>query len=231
MLNSTRSRMGVFVLVFCLGGISSQATVITFSSALPLGNLPQTVAAAGITVSAFEVSKTNGMSWMNTGILNNRNEAPTEFGLGVCADAHNCPATGNGNINEIDNNGSTFDAIRLDFGSVTLVSSVGLSSLDSGSKDGFAIFGSNTAQPDLSTLIPLAQGTNSSAGSVTPAIPLNQSLRYLFVVPEYRGTNDTGSDFLLSSVDQSGAATPEPWSIILVGAGLIAIGIARPAKH
>ena len=229
MLNTARSRMGVLALVFCLGGISSPASVITFTSALPLGNLPQTVAVAGISVSAFEVSKTNGMSWMNTGILNNRNEAPTELGLGVCADAHNCPATGNGSINEIDNNGSTFDAIRLDFGSVTLVHSVGLSSLDTGSKDGFAIFGSNTAQPDLSTLIPLAQGMNASTGSETPAITLNQSLRYLFVVPEYRGTNDTGSDFLLASVDQ-GAAAPEPWSIILVGAGLIAIGIARPAK-
>lgn len=226
---TARFRMGVFS-VMCFAAVSSQASLITFNSALPLGNLPQSVVISGITVSAFEVSKTNGMSWMNTGILNNRNEAAGEFGLGVCADPHNCPAIGHGSINEIDNNGSTFDLIRLDFGSSTFVSSVRLSSLDSGDKDGFAIFGSNTAQPDLSTMIPMAEGTNLSVGSVSPTIALNQSLRYIFVVPEYRATNNTGSDFLLWSVDQPGTATPEPWTIVLAGVGLVAIGVIRRAK-
>lgn len=230
MLMTTRFRMGVLASALCFGAITSQASIIAFNSALPLGNLPQSVVISGITVSAFEVSKTNGTSWMNTGILNNRNEAAAEFGLGVCADPHNCPASGNGSINEIDNNGSSFDLIRLDFGSTTFVNNVRLSSLDSGEKDGFAIFGSNMAQPDLSMLIPLAEGTNLSAGSVSPTITLNQSLRYIFVVPGYRGTSNTGSDFLLWSADQAGLAAPEPWTIVLTGVGLVAIGIVRRAK-
>ena len=218
-------RLVLFVSMVCFGAAFCQGSVITFSSALPLGNLPQSVVVAGVSVSAFEVAKTNGTSWMNTGILNNRNEGTTEFGLGVCTDASNCPATGNGNINEIDNNGSTFEVVRLDFGGVVLLNSVTLSSLDSGSKDGFAIFGSTTAQPDLSVLTPLAQGTNQSVGSVTPTIAVNQNLRYLFVTPQARGVTDSGSDFLLWKVDEGGAATPEPLTIVLVGLGLVAIGL------
>ena len=218
-------RLVLFLSTLCFGAAICQATVITFSGALPLGNLPQSVSVAGVGVSAFEVAKTNGTSWMNTAILNNRNEGAEEFGLGVCADASNCPATGNGSINEIDNNGSTFDVIRLDFGGVVLLNSVTLSSLDSGAKDGFAIFGAITAQPDLSVLTPLAQGTNQSVGSVSPAIAVNQDLRYLFIAPQARGVNDSGSDFLLWKVNEGGAATPEPLTIVLVGLGLVAIGL------
>ena len=220
-----RFRLVLFVFTVCLGAAVCHASVITFSSALPLGNLAQSVVVAGVNVSAFEVAKTNGTTWMNTGILNNRNESAAEFGLGVCADPSNCPATGHGSINEIDNNGSTFDVIRLDFGSVVWLNSVTLSSLDSGAKDGFAIFGGITPQLDLSVLTPLTQGTNQSAGSVTPTIALNQTLRYLFVVPQARGVNDSGSDFLLWKVDVAGAATPEPLTIVLVGLGLVAIGL------
>ena len=220
-----RFRIGLFASMLCFGAATGEATVITFSGALPLGNLPQSVVIAGVTVSAFEIAKTNGTSWMNTGILNNRNEGAAEFGLGVCADPLNCPATGNGSINEIDNDGSTFDAIRLDFGGVVLLNSVTLSSLDSGVKDGFAIFAATTPQPDLSALTPLAQGTNQTAGSDTPTIALNQDLRYLFIAPQLQGVNDSGSDFLLWKVDTAGAATPEPLTIVLVGLGLVAVGL------
>ena len=218
------------VTIAALGGFaasfSAQAATINFSTALPLGHQGESVTVGGITASAWVVSKANNATWIDDGvILNNRNEGTTELGLGVCFSS-TCPATGNGDINEIDNNGTTFDVIRLDFGAPTLVSSIGLSSLDSGLKDGYAIFGSNTALPTISSLTAIASGTNTSAGSVTPIISINQTDRYFFVTSLHRGANDTGSDFLLESV----TTTPEPYTSGMLGLGLLAIGAGLRLK-
>jgi hypothetical protein len=207
------------------GSFNAKATTINFSTALPAGHLSESVSVGGVTVSGWVVSKSNNAIWSLDGvILNNRQEGPSELGLGVCIPtmATPCPTTGGGNINEIDNNGSTFDVIRLDFGATTWVSSIGLSSLDSGLKDGFAIFGSNTAQPTFSSLTSIVQGTNSSAGSVTPIVNVNQSNRYFFVTSLKRGITDSGSDFLLASV----TTAPEPYTPGMLGIGLLAIGAA-----
>jgi len=205
-----------------LASLPANATTINFSTALPAGHQGESVTVGGVTASAWDVSKTNNAVWIDDGvILNNRQEGPDELGLGVCL-ASNCPTTGNGDINEIDNNGSTFEVIRLDFGVSTFVNSIGLSSLDSGLKDGYAIFGSNTGQPTLSSLIAIAQGTNTSVGSVTPTITINQSDRYFFVTSLKRGTSDSGSDFLLESV----TTAPEPYTAGMLGLGLLAIGAA-----
>jgi hypothetical protein len=207
-----------------VGSFNAKAGTIDFSTALPLGNLAQSASVGGVTASAWVVSKTSGTAWSLDGvILNNRHETPNELGLGVCFSG-NCPPTGNGNINEIDNNGTLhFEVIRLDFGATMLVNSLGLSSLDSGLKDGFAIFGSNSALPNLSLLTPLVQGTNQSIGTVDPTIPVNQTFRYFFVTSMNRGVNDSGSDFLLESV----TTTPEPYTAATLGLGLLAIGLFR----
>ena len=225
-----------FIITFAaLGGflasLPANATTINFSTALPAGNQLESVTVGGVTASGWVVSKILGTSWSLDGvILNNRKEGPDELGLGVCF-ASNCPATGNGNINEIDNNGtSTFDVVRLDFGAATFVNSIGLSSLDSGLKDGFAIFGGNASQPDLSSLTAITQGTNQSVGSVTPIIPVGQTFRYFFVTSMNRGVNDTGSDFLLESV----TSAPEPYTSAMLGLGLLAIGASlrlKTARH
>jgi hypothetical protein len=220
-------RSSFATLALFVGSFAAQATTINFATALTAGNKGQSVAVGGVTASAWMVSKTDGTSWSSTGvILNNRNEGPSELGLGVCFST-NCPASGNGNINEIDNNGTVhFDVIRLDFGTATLVNSIGLSSLDSGLKDGFAIFGNGSALPNLSLLTPLVQGTNQSVGSVEPIIPVNQTFRYFFVTSMNRGTSSTGSDFLLESV----TTTPEPYTSAMLGLGLLAIGGALRLK-
>jgi hypothetical protein len=206
-----------------LASSPANATTINFPTALSAGNQADFVTVGGVTASGWDVSKTNNASWSDRGvILNNRQEGPNELGLGVCL-LSDCPATGNGDINEIDNNGSTFEVIRLDFGAPTFVDSIGLSSLDSGLKDGFAIFGGNDPQPTLSSLTAIAQGTNSTVGpSVTPIININQSDRYFFVTSLKRGTSDSGSDFLLESV----TTTPEPYTSAMLGLGLLAIGAA-----
>jgi len=211
------------ILAALAGSFNAKATALNFSTALSAGNQAQTVTVGGVTASAWVVSKTDGTVWSSDGvILNNRQEGPDELGLGVCFSS-NCPATGNGSINEIDNNGSTtFDVIRLDFGSAIEVNSIGLSSLDSGLKDGFAIFGDNSMLPNLSLSTPLVQGTNQSVGSVVPIIQVNQTFRYFFVTSKNRGVTDTGSDFLLQSVTPA----PEPYTSAMLGIGLLAIGAA-----
>ncbi len=213
-----------------LGALTVSASTVDFSTMLMPGNLPQSVSVGGLTVSGWAVSKTDGTQWSNTVILNNRRDSADDRGLGVCSNPSFCPASGNGNINEIDNNGRSFDVIRLDFGIMTNITSVGLSSLDGGLKDGFAIFGSNTALPNLSLLTPLAQGTNQSIGQVDPIIRLNQSFRYLFVAPENRVAYSSNSDFLLESVSSHGITTgnvPEPYTAGMLAFGLAIVGALR----
>jgi hypothetical protein len=218
--------MITFAALECLFVFSNaEATTISFSTALAAGNLAESTTVSGITVSAWTVDKTT-QAWVSGGvILNNRQQAPDDVGLGVCL-AGNCPVTDNGTVNEIDNNGTTFDVIRLDFGTTSFLGSIGLSSLDSGTKDAFAIYGSNTALPALSSLTAIAQGTNSSVGSINPIININQSNRYFFVTSMNRGVSDAGSDFLLQSV----TTTPEPYTSAMLGIGLLALGAALRLK-
>ena len=228
MLKKSKSALSAIVLFFFIGSFTAHAGLIDFSTALSLGHQPESITVGGIVVSGWTVNKTTG-AWSRDGvILNNRRELPNELGLGVCLSS-NCPTTGNGDINEIDNDGSTFDVIRLDFGAANFLNAVGLSSLDSGLKDGFAIFGSNTAQPDLTSttsLIAIASGTNQSIGQIDPIINVNQTFRYFFVTPLNRGANDSSSDFLLASV----TTVPEPYTAATLGFGLLAFGAALRLK-
>jgi hypothetical protein len=225
MFGKWKAPCGAIVLVCLFGAVAANASTINFFSALALGNLPESVIVNGITVSSWDVSKTMSTQWSSNVILNNRSQGPDDRGLGVCTNRLNCPTIDNGNINEIDNNGSTFEVIRLDFGAITAVATIGLSSLDSGPKDGFAIFGSNVALPDLSMLTPLAQGTNQSLNQVDPNITINQSFRYFFVTPKERGPNSANSDFLLASVSTPLITTsaPEPTTYATIGIGILAL--------
>ena len=164
-----------------------------------------------------------------------RNEVPDERGLGVCSSFDDGGAsclstlTGNGENNEIDNNGGNQDVIRLDFGATAGGLGVALSSLDgtSGNIDNFQIFGSNLVNPALanngSTVFLRASGSESSAGSENPAISLAGSYRYLYV------TTSTGSgddDFLLRSA--TGGSVPVPPSSVPELASLALLAALSP---
>lgn len=197
-------------------------------SSLPLGNL-STASITGATFTAWEVSKTSPTTWYST-TINHRNEGSNDIGLGVCPAAVGalCPTTGNGNINEIDNNGTAFDVLRLEVASGYRLNSIGVSSLDA-STDAFAIFGSNSANPSFNLLTLLASGT--SAMGISPVIAISNQYTYYYIAPKNRDTCDPTSDFLVKSADLTTVSrVPEPITMSLAGLGLVLFGALRRRK-
>lgn len=227
-----KSMMHLFAGALLMTAIAG-ATTVNFVSALPLGNLPESVTVDGLTISAWKVSKVSGTSWSSNAILNNRDDVPDDIGLGVCSDPSNCPTGGGGtgSNNEIDNNGWTFEVVQINTAGTAGLTSIGLSSLDSGLKDGFAIFGSNTALPNLSLLTPLASGTNTSEGTILPVIPVPSGYQYYFVTSLNRGLTSGNSDFLMESVTLNNSATPEPFTFGLIGLGLAGIALIGRSRR
>ncbi len=199
------------------------ATTISFPTALPLGNLPQSISIDGLTISAWAVSKTDGTAWSNSAILNNRDEVPTDVGLGACQSASNCPAAGlgSGYFNEINNNGTMFGVVRINTAGTAGIASIDLASVDDPADD-FAIFGSNTALPNLSLMTPLASGTEASMGTASPIVSV-PAYQYYFVTTLTRSPGSDDSNILVNAISMKDPITPEPVTSGLIGFGLAAI--------
>jgi hypothetical protein len=181
-----------------------------------------------LTAAAFTYAEPSGVATYTGATLMRRNQAPDDIGLGVCnsGDGTGCTtiSSGNGDNNEIDNNGSLRDLIRLDFGSSKTGLSVTLASVDglSGNVDNYAIYASNSATSKLSTLIALTG--SQSAGGVNPTVNIAGSWRYVFVTTASGAWGD--DDFLLKSATAS-STVPEPASLLLMGSGLAGMAILR----
>ena len=217
--------------------LPSNASAITWDfsgTGADLGTapVPFTSGSATITVTPWTISAGS----FTVQHLFQRNEAPNDQGLGVCNSFDDGGAsclstrTGNGENNEIDNNGGKQDVIRLDFGASASGLGVVLSSLDgtSGNIDNVQIFGSNLVNPALadngSTVFLLASASESSSGSEDPAIALAGSYRYLYVTTSTGAGDD---DFLLRSATATtsvpvppSSSVPDPASLALLAAGL-----------
>jgi PEP-CTERM motif len=225
----------VAALVAALFVLTSNASALTWDFSGTGGDLgtapvPFTSGSGTITVTAWTI---NGGSFTVQHLFQ-RNEGPDDRGLGVCNsldDQASCLSTltGNGDNNEIDNNGGHQDVIRLDFGTIATGLSVVLNSLDGtvGNIDNFQIFGSNLVNPTLApsaSVFLLASGSESSSGGVDPVVPLSGSYRYLYI------TTSTGSgddDFLVRSAT---GRVPEPASLALLAAGLAGLAGAGAWK-
>jgi hypothetical protein len=217
--------LNIVALLSALVAAPAMAATIDLTNGLATGILGPSATYGGVTITAWSVSKV-GNTW-TPAVLVNRHDGLNDYGLGVCLAGAECPLTDYGFINEIDNNGAVFDVIRLDFGAPTNITGVGLSSLDSGLKDGFGIYAGNTAQPGITTLSNVAlitSGTNASIGAVNPDIFFNTTARYLFITPKELGLTAAESDFLFSRVIGD-TPIPEPSTYLMLGAGLTILGL------
>lgn len=179
--------------------------------------------------------------------LNQRGER-NDNGIGVCNTVDDggkkCFGSGNGVNNEIDNNGSTYDWIRLDVRAVRgRVTSIGLSSLDD--HDNYSIWGNNTGIATFSKADFITHGTSSHG--VNPNISIASGFGdygYYFVTTwaqagsskkgeknekDKKGEKDKrdsddgkGGDFLLRDVTTtfSVVSVPLPSALPMLGIGL-----------
>lgn len=227
---TTQRALGAGLIAAVLMGTVNIASATTWNFGGPFGSLGAdevfTVGSDSVTASAFTYSESGANGIYSVATLIRRNELPNDVGLGVCNsnDGASCTtdSTGNGENNEIDNNGPKDDLIRLDFGSSRSGLVIQLSSVenDSDGNDDYAIYGSNVATPKLSTLVALATGNGS--GGANPIRTLSGNFRYLFVTVG----SAQEDDFLLRSATAS-SAVPEPASLLLMGSGLAGIAVWR----
>jgi hypothetical protein len=229
--------VGMALAAATMGSLGA-AEATTFDLGGPFSNLgvshTYTVGSDSVTAAAFTYAEsggvaiyTGGVGVVNAPVLIQRNQAPNDIGLGVCnsGDGAGCTTitSGNGDNNEIDNNGSLRDLVRLNFGSAKSGLSVQLASVDgtSGNVDDYAIYVSNSATPKLSALIPLTG--NQSSGGINPIVNITGSWQYIFVTTRTQSRDD---DFLLRSATAS-SAVPEPASLLLMGSGLAGVAVWR----
>jgi hypothetical protein len=208
---------------------NADAIVIDFSGAG--GELGTSVNIGGVVIDGFYF---NG-SWLSANLFQ-RDEDPSDHGLGVCNPQETCTSPGGGDINELDN-ADYAELIRLTLPAGFFWTEVGISSMDdNGSSDPDEIergqaFATSDGDPDNLLLgTPFWQFAGDGAFELTnPVIGADQSAQYIFFRPfDWSGGAvygyNTDNDFLVHQVTIE--PVPEPGTLGLLAAGLLGLGIA-----
>src|SRR5262249_47271738 len=148
------------------------------------------------------------------GQLVGNNRGSDGMGVGVCF-GNRC---NHGHIDdnpEIDASGR--EAIRLDI--TSLISSFNSFTIDADSATGGELLGSFASDAAGTTLAARLGDTTSSGGNVS----INPTGNFLFFVAD--NTTTSGADVLLHSLTVTPNAIPEPASLTLLGAGILAVGL------
>jgi hypothetical protein len=136
------------------------------------------------------------------------------MGVGVCF--------GNGcNHGHIDDNSeidaSRRDAVRLDI--TSLISSFNSFTIDADSATGSEFLGIFASDAAGTTLAAQLGDASSSGGNVS----INPIGNFLFFVAD--NTTTSGADVLLNSLTVTPNAIPEPTSLAVLGAAILAVGL------
>jgi hypothetical protein len=175
---------------------------------------PDITAISGLFVQLGTGAPVTGDVFTSVGQLVGNNRGSDGIGVGVCS--------GNGcNHGHIDDNpeidASRREAVRLDIAG--LISSFNSFTIDADSATGGELLGIFASDAAGTTLAAKLGDATSSGGNVS----INPTGNFLFFVAD--NTTTSGADVLLHSLTVTPNTIPEPTSLAVLGAAILAVGL------
>lgn len=237
-MNNTNSAIKFVAAALLLGATTANAATITTNFSGLGGDLGNSTSFGNIEVTAFNSSGSTANLYQS--------DAGTDRGLGVCNSVDDngaaCASVTDSGVNfEIDNNGITFDWIRLDVSTDKsdggIVTGISLSSVQYRGVDTWSIWGNNTGDANgFQASDFIISGNTTTSTYVDVAIPdFAQEYSYYYITTANM-TSTMSSEglnhIMLHKLTQDGlqppSAVPVPAAVWLLGSGLVGlVGVSR----